>query len=99
MFAKHLGKEVHRILLTFIVPHLGNQQLALMPEVIVVAHLAGEESICSLSNGVRQQEATCTTTQSHTAYLAATKLVMTYALNAKQHLHTMEKILLVLCHG
>jgi len=67
-----------------------------MPKIIVIAHLASEECISSLSNSIWQQETTSSTTKSHATYLAATKCIVTNALYAEERLQTQQELSLIL---
>ena len=43
-------------------PHLSYKQFILMPEIVVIAHLTCKKSIGTLSDSIRKEESTCTST-------------------------------------
>ena len=69
-----------------------NLYLLLMTEVFMVVHLTGNKGICTLGNGIVQQECSCPTADGHLFDGALQQLVGLNASHAKALLHHREEI-------
>ena len=68
-----------------------NLDALLVAEILVVVHLARDEGVGTVGNGVVEQEVACTAADGHTADRPLQQLVTHDALNAELTLHKLQE--------
>ena len=84
---EYLGGE----LLALVVSHNADLQLLFVAEILVIVHLAREESVGTSLDGVRQHEVASSATQRHAAYLSRQQLVALYPWGVKYMAYVVDK--------
>ena len=83
-------------LLALVMAYDGDLYFLLVPEILVVVHLAGNESVSPFGDGVAEKERTGTAAHGNGLYRAAQQLVALHALNIERALEHEHKV--VACH-